>query len=115
MECRPIYLAARCALLAATTLLQSYFAIAANKQAPAAGNGASHPELLVSTQWLADHLSDPHLVIVHIGHDRGDYQAAHIPGARFPVDGQVRKRPRPRCGVVAGRTTQAKSRSNRNR
>lgn len=50
-------------------------------------SGASHPNLVVSTQWLADHLSDPHLVIVHIGHDRGDYQAAHIPGARFlPMD-----------------------------
>lgn len=50
-------------------------------------NGAANPGLLVSTQWLADHLSDPHLVIVHIGHDRGEYQAAHIPGARFlPMD-----------------------------
>jgi thiosulfate/3-mercaptopyruvate sulfurtransferase len=42
-----------------------------------------NPNLVVSTQWLADHLSDPHLVIVHIGHDQGEYQAAHIPGARF--------------------------------
>ena len=46
-------------------------------------SGAAKPELVVSTQWLADHLSDPHLVIVHIGHDENDYHAAHIPGARY--------------------------------
>ncbi len=38
---------------------------------------------MVSTQWLADHLSDPNLVIVQVGHDQGEYEAAHIPGARF--------------------------------
>ncbi len=48
-----------------------------------ASTGATHPELVVSTQWLADHLNDPKLVIVHIGHDEGDYRASHIPGARF--------------------------------
>ncbi len=44
---------------------------------------AAHPELVVSTQWLADHLSDPNLVIVYIGHDEGDYRSAHIPGSRY--------------------------------
>jgi thiosulfate/3-mercaptopyruvate sulfurtransferase len=44
---------------------------------------AAHPELVVSTQWLADHLADPNLVIVHIGHEESDYRAAHIPGARY--------------------------------
>jgi thiosulfate/3-mercaptopyruvate sulfurtransferase len=87
MKFRAIYSAVLWALLAGTMLPPSQLANAADKQAPAASNGASHPELLVSTQWLADHLSDPHLVIVHIGHDRGDYEAAHIPGARFlPMD-----------------------------
>ncbi len=43
----------------------------------------AHPELVVSTQWLSDHLSDPNLVIVYIGHDEGDYRAAHIPGSRY--------------------------------
>ena len=47
------------------------------------GGGPAHPELVVSTQWLADHLNDPNLVIVHIAHDEGDYRAAHIPGARY--------------------------------
>ena len=45
--------------------------------------GAAKPQLVVSTQWLADHLSDPHLVIVHIAHDESDYREAHIPGARY--------------------------------
>ena len=48
-----------------------------------AQGGAAHPNLVVSTQWLADHLSDPHLVIVYVGHDHGDYAAGHIPGSRF--------------------------------
>ncbi len=46
-------------------------------------SGAAKPELVVSTQWLSDHLSDPHLVIVHIAHDEADYREAHIPGARY--------------------------------
>src|SRR5437762_4885877 len=40
-------------------------------------------ELLVSTEWLAQHLSDPHLVIIQAGHNEKDYSTAHIPGARF--------------------------------
>ncbi len=55
----------------------------ATSQTPKAAAGAAHPELVVSTQWLADHLGDANLVIVHIGHDEGDYRAAHIPGARY--------------------------------
>ena len=42
-----------------------------------------HPELVVSTKWLADHLMDPNLVIVQVGHDVEDYKAGHIPGARY--------------------------------
>jgi thiosulfate/3-mercaptopyruvate sulfurtransferase len=53
------------------------------KSASGSSAKAANPNLVVSTQWLADHLSDPHLVIVDIGHMREDYQAAHIPGARF--------------------------------
>ena len=39
--------------------------------------------MLVSTEWLAAHLSDPKVVVVHVGMDRQGYDAAHIPGARF--------------------------------
>ena len=38
--------------------------------------------LLVNAQWLADHLHDPKLVLLHIG-DRATYDAGHIPRARF--------------------------------
>lgn len=39
------------------------------------------PDVVVSTQWLAAHLSDPKLVIIHAG-DPDNYRTAHIPGAR---------------------------------
>ena len=42
-----------------------------------------HSDLLVSTQWLAAHLSDPNLVLVHVAGNPNDYRTAHIPGARF--------------------------------
>lgn len=38
--------------------------------------------LVVSAAWLAQHLKDPDLVLLHVG-DKGEYAAAHIPGARF--------------------------------
>src|SRR5215813_13474398 len=48
-----------------------------------ASDSAAHPEMLVSTAWLADHLSDPLVVVIQVGHDRSDYEREHIPGARF--------------------------------
>ena len=75
------------ALNCGIAVLQCDAATASDTKAAPSSNGQGNPNLVVSTQWLADHLSDPHLVIVHIGHDRGEYQAAHIPGARFlPMD-----------------------------
>lgn len=43
---------------------------------------ASRSELLVAPEWLATHLSDPNLVLLHVG-DKAEYEKAHIPGARF--------------------------------
>ena len=37
--------------------------------------------LVVSTAWLAAHLHDPNLVILHVG-DKARYDSKHIPGAR---------------------------------
>lgn len=37
--------------------------------------------LLVSADWLAQHLKDPDLVLLHVG-DHADYAAGHIDGAR---------------------------------
>lgn len=68
--------------IVAAGLLGSLASLAAGETAKDSA-GAAHPELVVSTQWLADHLGDANLVIAHIGHDESDYRAAHIPGARF--------------------------------
>jgi len=42
----------------------------------------SRDALVVSTAWLAQHLNDPGLVLLHLG-VKTDYDASHIPGARF--------------------------------
>jgi len=43
-------------------------------------NGA--PGILISTEWLQDHLNDPDLVILHSG-SAGLFDTLHIPGARL--------------------------------
>lgn len=40
-----------------------------------------HPEVLVSTQWVNDHLTDPNVVIVESDEDVLLYEIGHIPGA----------------------------------
>ena len=37
---------------------------------------------VVSASWLKAHLNDPDLVLLHVG-DKAEYDAAHIPGARY--------------------------------
>lgn len=41
----------------------------------------AHPERLVSTQWLADHLGEPGLVVVESDEDVLLYETGHIPGS----------------------------------
>lgn len=48
---------------------------------PAAGD--VRPEMIVSTEWLAEHLNDPKVVVLHVADKRSEYDAGHIPGARF--------------------------------
>src|SRR5579863_3853680 len=51
----------------------------------------AHPEALVSTEWLAEHLTDPHVRVLDSSYKqpgvtptaRADYDAGHIPGAVF--------------------------------
>lgn len=38
--------------------------------------------MIVSTEWLAKHLNDKSLVLLHVG-DKKEYDTAHIPGAQF--------------------------------
>ena len=48
----------------------------------------AHPDLLVSTAWVADHLTDPQVRIVESDEDRALYTQGHIPGA-VEIDWQV--------------------------
>ncbi|HEY1106112.1 MAG TPA: rhodanese-like domain-containing protein, partial [Agromyces sp.] len=41
----------------------------------------AHPERLVSTDWLAEHLGEPGLVVVESDEDVLLYETGHIPGA----------------------------------
>ncbi len=43
--------------------------------------GYSNPEKLVSTQWVADHLTDPSVVLVESDEDVLLYETGHIPGS----------------------------------
>ncbi len=50
--------------------------------AAGASAASERDRLLVSPDWLAAHLGDPALVLLHVG-DPAEYTAAHLPGARF--------------------------------
>lgn len=47
-----------------------------------ASKGYAHPEALVSTDWLAEHLDDPSLRILESDEDVLLYHTGHIPGAQ---------------------------------
>ncbi|HYL94013.1 MAG TPA: rhodanese-like domain-containing protein, partial [Alphaproteobacteria bacterium] len=40
-------------------------------------------ELVVSAEWLSQHLNDPKVVVLHVAGKRSEYDSGHIPGARF--------------------------------
>src|SRR5580704_4265243 len=44
---------------------------------------ATRPDMLVTTDWLAQHQSDAKIVILHVAANRTAYDAGHVPGARF--------------------------------
>lgn len=44
-------------------------------------SGYAHPEALVSTQWVADHLDDPLVRIIESDEDVLLYDQGHVPGA----------------------------------
>jgi thiosulfate/3-mercaptopyruvate sulfurtransferase len=66
-------------LLAAATLLASP---AASRASIGTLAPAPRDSLLVDAAWLADHLDDPSLVLLHVG-DRQEYDREHIAGARY--------------------------------
>jgi len=49
--------------------------------APRAAAVTPRANMLVTTDWLAQHLRDPGLVVLHVGRP-AQYDAGHIPGAR---------------------------------
>lgn len=58
----------------------------------------AHPEMVVSSQWLSQHLTDPNVVVLHVADKKSDYNRGHIPGARYLstddfVDGEVAELP----------------------
>jgi len=62
--------------------------IALSSHAPAMPpDGIVHHEMVVSTQWLSEHLNDPKVVVLEVaasmGPERASYDAGHIPGARL--------------------------------
>jgi len=55
--------------------------------------------LLVDATWLAQHINDRNLVVLHVD-DEADYKAGHIPGARFITMQQVARTPGPDSPLV---------------
>jgi thiosulfate/3-mercaptopyruvate sulfurtransferase len=50
----------------------------------------ARPELLVSTDWLADHLNDPKIRIVDMRRNAGDYEKGHLPRAVYLANDDIR-------------------------
>jgi thiosulfate/3-mercaptopyruvate sulfurtransferase len=48
---------------------------------PIESRGYAHPEALVSTQWVAEHLDDPNVRIAESDEDVLLYDVGHVPGA----------------------------------
>jgi len=59
------------------------FALTSTIPATTLAQGATLDSPVVSTQWLADHLNDPNVVVLHLAGIRRDYTTGHVPGARF--------------------------------
>lgn len=67
------------ALIGAAVLSPAFQRICAQER----GRSAVRSEMLVSASWLEQHLNDRDLVVLYVGHDRGQFDSGHIPGSRF--------------------------------
>src|SRR5262245_50691718 len=77
--------------------LLAFFALAilpALDAAPACGGHGDRSTMLVTTQWLSGHLTDPHLVILAVG-QKADYDAGHLAGAQYLDYASIRLMPGP--------------------
>jgi thiosulfate/3-mercaptopyruvate sulfurtransferase len=43
----------------------------------------ANPDAIVSLDWVREHLGDPNVMFLHAGGDRAEYEAGHLPGARW--------------------------------
>lgn len=66
-----------------TVVILFFMAVLWSEGAATAEAGKVHPEMIVSTQWLAEHLNDPKVVVLHVAQKQSEYDAGHIPGARL--------------------------------
>jgi thiosulfate/3-mercaptopyruvate sulfurtransferase len=63
------------------------------QETAASDSPAVRSELLVEADWLAQRLDDPSVVVVHVASNRGEYEAGHVPGARFlPLSALIEER-----------------------
>jgi len=78
----------RKALITMNRSLVSLVSVAALYVGSAAA-ASTRSDMLVSTDWLANHLTDPDIVILHVSANRTAYDAGHIPGARFVAQPEI--------------------------
>ena len=65
--------------IASLLVASCVIAVGAESRQPAA---SPRDRLIVTTEWLAAHVSDPDLVLLEAGGSEADYAAGHIPGAQ---------------------------------
>jgi thiosulfate/3-mercaptopyruvate sulfurtransferase len=80
MRIRRFALALAAVTLAAPAFAQGAAPVLTQGAAPVLPQGAA--PLLVDAAWLSQHINDRNLVVLHVD-DEAEYQAGHIPGARF--------------------------------
>jgi thiosulfate/3-mercaptopyruvate sulfurtransferase len=49
----------------------------------AAARASGQAPVAITAEWLAAHRADPAVVILHAGRQKADYDAGHVPGARW--------------------------------
>jgi thiosulfate/3-mercaptopyruvate sulfurtransferase len=64
------------------TLMALLIPIAVTAARPTPVPAEIREEPVVTVAWLAQHINDPNLVLLHVG-DRAEYDAGHIQGARY--------------------------------
>lgn len=58
-------------------------------QSKPVGTPKVRTEMLATTDWLAKHLNDKAVAVLHVARERKAYDEGHIPGARFVALGDV--------------------------